>query len=261
MLSFSIITICLNNEETIEKTICSVLNQVINSNMDVEYIIKDGSSKDGTNQIIKTCIDLYSNNKIHIRHYISQDCGVYDAMNQALDLCGETDYCLFINSGDSLFDKNVISTLSRLEFAPSPDIMIGATNTILSNGGSFVEKPVFSDINHRFCHQSVLIKTALMKTVRFDTKYTIAADRDAIYKIYFQNRSLELLNIIIASFEKNGISSSDIFTLYNEINEINLKYGISKRRNMSYGYIKTLILRIFPVLGDIAFVCKRLKKE
>ena len=47
---FSVITVCLNSEETIEKTIKSVLNQ---QGVDIEYIIVDGGSTDKTVEIIK----------------------------------------------------------------------------------------------------------------------------------------------------------------------------------------------------------------
>jgi glycosyltransferase len=71
----SIITICYNREATISNTIESVLNQ---NYKNIEYIVIDGNSNDGTIEIIKSYSD-------EIACFISEpDNGMYDAINKGL---------------------------------------------------------------------------------------------------------------------------------------------------------------------------------
>ena len=87
MKKFSIITVCLNAEKAIGDTIRSVLEQ---SCTDVEYIVKDGGSKDETVGIAKSFMPAFEKRGISYRVISKPDRGIYDAMNQAVrDVQGE----------------------------------------------------------------------------------------------------------------------------------------------------------------------------
>ena len=102
-MKISVITVCFNAVSTIEKTICSVLNQ---SWSDLEYIIIDGGSKDGTVDILKK----YSS---RLSYYISEpDKGIYDAMNKGVKKASG-DYVLFLGADDLLFDNEVLSVIVK----------------------------------------------------------------------------------------------------------------------------------------------------
>ena len=93
----SIITVVLNDENNIEKTILSILNQKYKN---VEYIIIDGASKDNTVEIIKK----YSK---QISYWQSEkDEGIYDAFNKGLEKANG-DLIGFVNSGDLLTEKSL----------------------------------------------------------------------------------------------------------------------------------------------------------
>ncbi|CAM3419413.1 glycosyltransferase family 2 protein [Flavobacterium chungbukense] len=102
----TIITVCYNRKNTIEKAIQSVLAQNYN---DVEYIIIDGNSTDGTKEIIDTYKDQVSK-------YISEpDKGMYDAINKGLKLA-TGDVIGLMHSDDEFYDKDVIARIaSRFE--------------------------------------------------------------------------------------------------------------------------------------------------
>ena len=98
-MKITIITVCYNAVNVLEKTICSVLNQ---SYKNIEYIIIDGKSTDGTLNIIKK-YDTY------ITRWTSEpDKGIFDAMNKGVSY-SHGNWVLFLNSGDYLCDEFVIS--------------------------------------------------------------------------------------------------------------------------------------------------------
>ena len=102
-MKLSIITINLNNKNGLSETISSVIAQTFT---DYEYIIIDGQSTDGSLEVIKQ-------NANHINQWISEnDHGIYNAMNKGLNLA-KGEYCLFLNSGDSLYDSDVLQVLYR----------------------------------------------------------------------------------------------------------------------------------------------------
>ena len=100
-LLISVVTVCYNAADTIEKTMLSVLNQTYH---DIEYIIIDGGSTDGTVEIIRKYAD-------RIAYWVSEpDKGIYDAMNKGIKVAtGE--WINFMNAGDEFVDANVLDKL------------------------------------------------------------------------------------------------------------------------------------------------------
>ena len=96
-MKISIITPCLNSAKTIRQTIESVLNQTY---QDIEYIIVDGASTDGTLEIIQEYEDQFQGRM----QYVSEpDNGIYDAMNQAVGYAKGA-FLIFLNCGDVFYD-------------------------------------------------------------------------------------------------------------------------------------------------------------
>jgi len=89
----TVFTVVFNGEQFLEATILSVLDQTYDN---VEYIIVDGGSTDGTLDIIRKyehCIDYWVSEK---------DNGIYDAFNKAVCLSSGA-YYLVLGSDDILF--------------------------------------------------------------------------------------------------------------------------------------------------------------
>ena len=103
-MKISLITVSYNSVNTIEQTIKSVINQTYSN---IEYIIVDGMSTDGTLDIIKKYDDFINKKVVEI------DNGIYDAMNKGISLC-TGDIIGILNSDDFYYDKyvleNIIST-------------------------------------------------------------------------------------------------------------------------------------------------------
>ena len=95
----SVITINLNNREGLEKTMESVISQTFFRR--INYVVIDGGSTDGS-------VDVIRKYEKKLSYWVSEpDDGIYNAMNKGLDQCN-TDYVMFLNSGDNLAASNVI---------------------------------------------------------------------------------------------------------------------------------------------------------
>lgn len=100
-LKISVVTVCYNAVETLEETMLSVLHQTY---PDIEYIIIDGGSTDGTVDIIKKYAD-------RLAYWVSEpDKGIYDAMNKGIDIA-TGDYINFMNAGDKFYQHNTVASL------------------------------------------------------------------------------------------------------------------------------------------------------
>ena len=97
-MKISIITVTFNCQNTICKTIESVISQTYNK---IEYIIIDGNSTDNTKCLI-------NNYKENISHFISEiDNGIYDAINKGIKI-STGDFIILLHSGDIFFNKLTI---------------------------------------------------------------------------------------------------------------------------------------------------------
>lgn len=129
----SVVTVSYNTVATIEQTILSVINQTYPN---IEYIIIDGGSTDGTIEIIKKY-----ENRIHF--WISEpDNGIYDAMNKGIDKA-TGQWINFMNAGDCFHDNKVLESLFGENNYDNCIAIYGNTN-LVKNGlfvGRFLNNP------------------------------------------------------------------------------------------------------------------------
>lgn len=207
----SIITINLNNKEGLEKTILSVVSQVYK---DFEYLVIDGESTDGSIDVIKNYsqkIDYWKSEK---------DAGIYNAMNKGISIA-KGDYLLFLNSGDVLFDENVLKNTFE-KYQSNEDLLYGKVkleDRILD----YPEKIDFAFfLHHTVCHQSVLIKRDLFqKFGMYDENFKIISDRLFFLKIFYQsNITSKYLPFIISIYDQSGISATNTRLLQLESKQV-----------------------------------------
>ena len=119
-MRISIITVCYNSEKTIERTIQSVLGQTIE---DLEYILVDGGSKDGTLDIIKKYENEFIDKGWSYRYLSEKDNGMYDAMNKGIHL--STGDLIGILNSDDWYEKEALSTvIKEYNITPDADILM-----------------------------------------------------------------------------------------------------------------------------------------
>jgi glycosyltransferase involved in cell wall biosynthesis len=209
-IKLTIITIVFNDVNNIEDTIKSVLKH---KTQIIEYIIIDGSSKDGTLEIINQYKDA-------IDHIISEpDKGIYDAMNKGLFLAvGES--IIFMNSGD-VFNENLNLLKLINDYNLAEKILIGRSIQVYK-GDSYL-RTRDSKMDHLInypAHQSIFVPKTLYKKYKYNTNLKIAADYFWIKEVMSESE-YDVTYEVISTFGLGGRSSSnkfkDILTLYKEM--------------------------------------------
>lgn len=193
----SVVTVCFNAVDSIEKTVLSVINQDYDN---VEYIIIDGGSTDGTVDIIKKYDD-------RISFWISEpDKGVYDAMNKALDHA-TGNYVYFLGANDILH-PNILSNIFETNY-PYNYILYGNVRFLpteqIYNGRFDFLKIMF----HNISHQSIFYPLMAFKNLRYPLKYPIYADHFVNIVLWGQKRwKFHYIDFVIADFQLGGLSST-----------------------------------------------------
>lgn len=199
-MKLSVITINYNNCDGLSKTIQSVVNQTWK---EFEYIIIDGGSTDGSVDVIKKYADK-------ITYWVSEpDKGIYHAMNKGIDVA-KGEYCLFLNSGDSLFDKRTFSEVS-VELNGAEVI----TGTLMLDSGTFCLSPTEVTIPYLYkdcgtlSHPSSFIKSHLLKKYHYDEELKIVSDwKFFIQVLIMDGVSYKSISQVISIFDCTGISSN-----------------------------------------------------
>ena len=208
---FTLITVCLNAKNTLERTITSVRNQTYK---DFEYIIIDGGSTDGSLDIINSnrdIIDLVVSEKDH---------GIYDAMNKGISLA-KGKFIGIINS-DDWYEVDALANI-YLEAKSKPNAVIhGLCRFYNKNVLSYIIGYHHSSLpNNAICHPTCFVPRFLYDQFNcYDTKYKIAAAYDFFLRLFLANVPFVYVEIIIANFLLGGTSSSDLVRL----EAINIRY-------------------------------------
>lgn len=185
-MKISVITVCYNSEATLEDTINSVLSQ---DYKDIEYIIIDGNSKDGTKQIIERY-------KGRLSKVISEpDRGIYDAMNKGLAVA-EGDVTAILNSDDVFADDSVLSkvaeafTNSRIDcLCTDVAIFKGDKTNVIRHYSCTKWKPWMFRIGHQPPHPGFFARTNCYRRYgTFNTDYRIAADFELLLRFIYKHQ-------------------------------------------------------------------------
>ncbi|MDR0581531.1 MAG: glycosyltransferase [Prevotellaceae bacterium] len=201
----SIITVTYNAEKYLEQTIKSVTTQ---SYKNIEYIIIDGQSTDGTAAIIQRY-------RKHIAYYLSEpDNGIYDAMNKGIrkaagELIG------IINASD-FYQPDAVAHIVRAWIDhPQYGIFYGNTNFYFDNGCFLKEKKAAPNMDNLykgiyFCHASVFVtKATYQKHGLFDLRYKLSGDFDFALRNYKAGTQFFYIDKVIANFRTGGISAQN----------------------------------------------------
>ncbi|NLU34695.1 MAG: glycosyltransferase [Wolinella succinogenes] len=196
----SVITVVFNGEKDLEETIQSVVGQTYDN---LEYIIIDGGSSDGTLDIIKKYEDS-------IDYWVSEkDRGIYDAMNKGVGLSAGK-WVNFMNSGDYFYTPNAVLNIFSKIAPEGVDVVYGDHEIRYS---SLKSKVVWASKDLSliwkgmiFSHQSTFVDRGILKKYRFNIFNKIAADYELFYNLSLNKSRFYHVPIIVASVAAGGIS-------------------------------------------------------
>lgn len=197
----SIITPVYNSVSTIERTILSVVNQNENN---IEYIIVDGLSSDGTDAIV----NKYSS---YIAKYIREnDTGVYDAINKGIEFASGD--IIGIINGDDWYETGCVKSVIEAFQKSDCDIIYGDFN--IFDGTKIITNKA-GDLK-RICiemvipHPTVFVKKCVYDRIgKFDTKYRIAADYELMLRGYMSKIQFGYISKTQANFSLGGLSTTN----------------------------------------------------
>lgn len=205
-MKYSIVVVCLNPGEKLNETLDSILSQTY---AEVEIIVKDGGSKDGSVE------GMRQDERIHF--YMEKDAGIYEAMNQAV-VHATGDFVMFMNCGDFFYHEKVLEQIEEQVCAAAAR-GVDVTNAVFY-GNTYSEKnnvvieaaPAitgFTCYRNIPCHQACVYAAKLCKEKPYETGFRIRADYDHFLWCFYRAKATMVnLAMIVASYEGEGFSEN-----------------------------------------------------
>lgn len=224
-LKITVITVVLNDKVGLEETINSVLIQTYKN---LEYIVIDGNSNDGSVAVIKKYVDK-------ITYWVSEtDTGMYEAMNKGIrKMTG--DYGLFMNAGDVFAENTVITDMVNeiIKFSTKKPIPIIYGDVAMYENGVYKE---LQNIYPWIPHQGALVSGELLRKYLFDESLRLYGDMDlwtrmrqnGDYKCYY-------IPILVCNFRLGGVGSN--------LNNLKSQYVDRVRYYVKHGFWVRLVLK------------------
>ena len=200
-MRFSIITVSYNAGDKLIETVKSILCQTYKN---IEVIVKDGGSTDGSLDKVKELSDE------RVKVYSSKDKGIYDAMNEAVQYASG-DYVIFLNAGDFFFNERVLEKVAKTNPPLKNTIIYGDTYFVRSESLSPAPPKITGSVCYRNipCHQAILYSRDTLLERGFDISYRIRADFEHFsYSFFKGGRDFKYLGFPICLYEGGGYSES-----------------------------------------------------
>ena len=193
----TVITVVFNGRKFIENTILSVIGQ---SYENLEFIVIDGGSTDGTTDILQTYDD-----KIDYWHS-ERDAGIYDAMNQGLTKATGR-WVNFMNAGDTFYTLDTVAEIfaSRHQAAT---IIYGGVNIVYPDLVRIQRPGTPQKLwqGMQFCHQSAFTDLRYHRAHPFNIGNRIAADLAFFHQAYRANATFSNCGKVVSSVITGGVS-------------------------------------------------------
>lgn len=240
-MKLSIITVCFNAENTIERTIKSILEQTFT---EFEWVVVDGKSTDTTNEIIKKYLQEFERKGVKVNYRSESDKGIYDAMNKgAQRATGE--YLTYMNADDLYYKNDSIERVITILDNTSADIVYGDCCFIKPTEQYIEKAKAIETITYHlpFCPQAAFVKSELQRQLQFDTQFRISADYDFFLRAYLQGKQFQRVEQVVAYFTFGGASNENLVRTYKEDVAVKVKNGL-ERENSIVRKIKMILFKI-----------------
>lgn len=189
----TVITVCYNVVNELEKTMLSILNQNYDK---IEYIVIDGGSKDGT-------VDVIKKYAARLAYWVSEpDKGIYDAMNKGIRVA-KGEWCVFMNAGDFLFSiPNELLDVSNKVYS--------ALSFSVEENDNVIEHPSYSwtlMLHNTLPHQGLFYNMRKLK-FEFDLRFKVFSDYNQNIKMRLNSEPIKIYNSVVAFHSMDGISNN-----------------------------------------------------
>ena len=241
-MKLSIITINYNNCTGLQKTIDSIVAQTWR---DFEWIIIDGGSTDGSKELIEKYQEYFA-------YWCSEpDKGIYNAMNKGIAKA-KGEYLNFMNSGDTFYEYDTLQKVFCI--ARNADVLYGDAMQIHKDylRLDHLKEPfeLFTFWHANFCHQSLFVRSSLLKDKGFDESYRISADYKKWVEFVYDGCCFEFLNIIICYYDYSGLSSTQIELrdteferARNEVLPPLVKLSLDRMNDINEKYVNNILIK------------------
>lgn len=214
----SIITPCLNSKKTVRDTIESVLHQTYKN---IEYIIVDGGSTDGTLEVIEEYVPLFHG---RLRYVSEEDKGIYNAMNKGIRMSHGS--LIGILNSDDFYERNAVERMAANYQEGVYQVLYGYMRVMSRNRERYICKD-----HHRLLLQAMIphptcfvARTVYRDFGLYQEHWKIVADYEFMLRLN-QTGEVKFQRIpeVITNFRQGGVSSGRR-TLY-EVSLVRFLYG------------------------------------
>lgn len=257
MIKFSIITVTYNVEEDFLLTAESMM---IQEYPNVEHLIIDGASQDGTVSVAEDYKrrSKEEGNEHEITIISEPDKGIYDAMNKGLQLV-TGDYVLFLNAGDLLPYKDTLSQIAQMAEMSgdgnTPAVFYGDTYVVDEDGRMMYrrrlsppERLTWKSFRHGMlvCHQAFYARADIAKKLPYNLKYRYSSDVDWCIRVMKeaqrQHLALKNLNRVAVHYMYKGMTTK------------HHKESLMERFRIMchhYGYVSTVVMHVWFAIRSL----------
>ncbi len=240
----TIITVVLNRKEGLRKTIESVINQTYPN---VEYIVIDGGSTDGT-------LDLMREYEDYIDYWVSEkDRGIYDAMNKGI-MVSQGTWLNFLNSGDYILVEDIIlNDIAHLFINNRHKVWLFncVTKHKWIRANRLIASPFAKYTMYKLptYHQAIFYSRYCFAVEMYSNKYKLVSDYLHFYNLVVKyGIRIGFKDLNYCYYDTEGLTSKDKFSLYREFKDLESSIFISAVRNFVHNIYRPCIHKRLKVL-------------
>ena len=205
---FSIVVVCYNAGEKLNQTVTSILDQ---SFTDLEIVVKDGLSTDGSVEAMERLVESRGAKDL-LCLIREKDSGIYDAMNEAVKNASGK-YILFLNCGDLFYDEGVLERFAKaMEGETAPYVMYyGNRYLVPTKSVEYISPKITPLTCYRNvpCHQCCFYSSACFTERGYRTDLKVRADYELFLWLYFSRKAqFHYVNECVARYEGGGYSET-----------------------------------------------------
>lgn len=231
-MTISIITITYNSAKSLQRALDSVQSQHYK---DIEHIIVDGASTDGT----KDLIAAYAKQHPNVRWVSEKDDGIYNALNKGIRMA-TGDVIGFLHSDDVLYSSDSIGHIAAAFGDETVNVVYGDLQ--YCNGGKVVRRWKSNDFNPSALkygwmppHPTVYVRRKVYEQVgEYDEWFRISADFDMMIRIFKAGYRSKYIPEVLVSMETGGASNKNTKARLSKTQE---DYIVLKKNNVGAGYL------------------------